>query len=297
MRLPAKSSVSGGKVCSVVNLPPWGRSAMLKIFRGRRSARGEVCNTIPTHRGSKQTDQRTKRRDKKLFIICIDDILIYIGSPQNPAYQKKNVSTPPSKFGYKRCNTAEFGTAVLLACEARGPGLIPRLDRRYNLLSPGSKSICDWQVRIQKFSSGGGGSNLPKNFDEQIKKKRGEGAGFSIYWFSMVEIYFCHWNIFTDHNFYKMTSRCVFSRQNHIRGVCFSFLKCVSDFTGGGGGGSGVLPREIFGLNCVQSCNFWQNKHGTGTFMEAKDSVYDKRSANPFWTWKWFGFFKYWHYV
>ena len=24
--------------------------------------------------------------------------------------------------------------------------------------------------------------------------------------------------------------------------------------------------------------------------MEARDSVYDVRRANPFWTWKWFGF-------
>ena len=49
-----------------------------------------------------------------------------------------------------------------------------------------------------------------------------------------------------------------------------------------GGGGLGVLPQKIFGLNCVKSYYFSQNKHGNGTFMEAKDSVYDGRRANPF---------------
>ena len=53
------------------------------------------------------------------------------------------------------------------------------------------------QARIQEFSSGG--SNLPKNFDKPKKKKkkkkkttkREKGiGGFSIYCFSMVEIYF-----------------------------------------------------------------------------------------------------------
>ena len=31
--------------------------------------------------------------------------------------------------------------------------------------------------------------------------------------------------------------------------------------------------------------------------MEAKDSVYNGSRANPLWTWEWFGFFKYLHYV
>ena len=55
-----------------------------------------------------------------------------------------------------------------------------------------------------------------------------------------------------------MTSRGVFSRKKHIRGVCFSFVQCVSDFTGGGGG----FWWSFFGLNCVKSRNFRQNKHG-----------------------------------
>ena len=49
-----------------------------------------------------------------------------------------------------------------------------------------------------------------------------------------------------------------------------------------GGGYLGVLPHKIFGLNCVKSYYFRQNKHENGTFMEARDSVYDGRRANPF---------------
>ena len=48
-----------------------------------------------------------------------------------------------------------------------------------------------------------------------------------------------------------------------------------------GGGGLGVLPQKYFGLNGVKSCNFRQNKHGNGTFMKARDSVYDGRRGNP----------------
>ena len=63
----------------------------------------------------------------------------------------------------------------------------------------------------------------------------------------------------------------------------FSFVKCVSGFTVGGGGVWGP-PPEIFGLNCVKSCNIRQNKHGNGTFMDVKDSVYDGKRANHLWT-------------
>ena len=45
-------------------------------------------------------------------------------------------------------------------------------------------------------------------------------------------------------------------------------------------GGQGVLPQKNFGLNCVKSFNFIQNKHGNDTFMEARDNVYDRRRAN-----------------
>ena len=47
-------------------------------------------------------------------------------------------------------------------------------------------------------------------------------------------------------------------------------------------GGLGVLPRQFFGLNGVKSCNFKQNKHGNGTFMKARDSVYEGRRDNSF---------------
>ena len=63
------------------------------------------------------------------------------------------------------------------------------------------------------------------------------------------------------------------------------------------GGGLGVLPLKKIGLNGVKLCNFRQNKHGNGTFMKARDSVYDGRRGVTLWTWKWFGFFKYLHYV
>ena len=38
----------------------------------------------------------------------------------------------------------------------------------------------------------------------------------------------------------------------------------------------------MFGLNGVKSCNFRQYKHGNGTFMKARDSVYDGIRDNPF---------------
>ena len=53
-----------------------------------------------------------------------------------------------------------------------------------------------------------------------------------------------------------MTSRGVFSTQNTFRDNCFSFVKCVSGVTvGGGSGGLGSSPKKIFGLNGVKSCN------------------------------------------
>ena len=48
-----------------------------------------------------------------------------------------------------------------------------------------------------------------------------------------------------------------------------------------GGGGSWGPPAEKIGLNDVKSCNFRKNKHGNGTFMNARDSVYDGRRDNP----------------
>ena len=140
-----------------------------------------------------------------------------------------------------------------------------------------------FQARIKEFSSGG--SNLPKNFEKQKKKKKW-GGGFSIYsalvWSkSILAIETALQTIFFFNN---MTCRGVFPRQIHIRGVCFSFVQYGSDFTveGGGGGGLGVFPPKIFCLSCVKSYYFRQNKHGNCTFMEARDSVYDGRRANPF---------------
>ena len=49
----------------------------------------------------------------------------------------------------------------------------------------------------------------------------------------------------------------------------------------GGGGVLGNLSQIIFGLNGVKSCNFRQYEHGNGTFMKARDSVYDGRRDNP----------------
>ena len=43
-------------------------------------------------------------------------------------------------------------------------------------------------------------------------------------------------------------------------------------------GGLGVLPQKIFGFNSVKSCNF---RHGNGTFVKARDSMYDRRRDNP----------------
>ena len=79
-------------------------------------------------------------------------------------------------------------------------------------------------MRIQEFSSGGGGSNFPINFDILSKKKKreGRGRGLSIYYAKVMSK-----SIFAMESFFfiNMTSRGVFSRQNHIRCVCFSFVK------------------------------------------------------------------------
>ena len=77
----------------------------------------------------------------------------------------------------------------------------------------------------------------------------------------------------------NMTSRGIFSRQN-IFEMCFSFVKCVSDVTFGGGVFWGT-PLDNFWLNGVKSCNFRQYKHGNGTFMKARDSVYEGGRDNP----------------
>ena len=146
------------------------------------------------------------------------------------------------------------------------------------------------QARIQEFSSGG--SNLLKNFDKQKKNKikntnkgergRGEGGRLQyLFCFSMVEIYFWHWNSFTDNNFfYKYDIARCFLQAKHIRGDCLSFVKWVSNITGWGSGGPPPPPKKN-GLNGLKSCNFRQYKHRNGTFMKTRDSVYDGRRVNP----------------
>ena len=89
-------------------------------------------------------------------------------------------------------------------------------------------------------------------------------------------------NIFTDNDFYKYDIPRYFLQAKHIRDDCFSFVKfkSVSDVTLGGGGILRNLPRIIFGLNGVKSCYFRQYKHGNGTFIKVRDSVYEGRD-NP----------------
>ena len=48
-----------------------------------------------------------------------------------------------------------------------------------------------------------------------------------------------------------------------------------------GRGVLGNLPQIIFGLNGVKSCNFRQYRHGNGTFMKARDSMYEGK-REPF---------------
>ena len=57
-----------------------------------------------------------------------------------------------------------------------------------------------------------------------------------------------------------MTFPNAFAPPKHIRQVCFSIVKCVSDVTAVVVGGG--LLQKIFGLNGVKSCIFRQNKHG-----------------------------------
>ena len=113
-----------------------------------------------------------------------------------------------------------------------------------------------------------------KNKQKQTKKaKRGEGGRlqyllqYSVFCFSMVEIYFCHWNSFINNNFYKYDIPRCFLQAKHIQGDCLSFAKCVILQ-----GVLGVLPQNFFCLNGVKSCNFKQNKHGNGTFIKARDN-------------------------
>ena len=68
--------------------------------------------------------------------------------------------------------------------------------------------------------------------------------------------------------------------------IVLAFVKCVSDVTVRGGGVSGGLPpvpppQKMFGENGVKTCYFRQNKHGNGTFLKFRDSVYDGRRDNP----------------
>ena len=84
---------------------------------------------------------------------------------------------------------------------------------------------------------GGGGSNHMKNFEKQKKKtkkkqkkktKREEGWRLQyLFCFSMVEIYFCHWNSFINNIFYKYDISWCFLQAKHIKGDCLSFVKCV----------------------------------------------------------------------
>ena len=46
-------------------------------------------------------------------------------------------------------------------------------------------------------------------------------------------------------------------------------------------GGGASSPRIFLGLNGVKSCSFRHNKYGNGTFMIARDSVYDGSRDNP----------------
>ena len=95
-----------------------------------------------------------------------------------------------------------------------------------------------------------GGVQTFRNFWQAKKKKhththtyeKGKG-GFSIYCFSMIEIYFCHRNSFTDNTFSKYDIPRFFLHVKHIRDDCFSFVKCASDVTRGGG-----MEKEKFWL-------------------------------------------------
>ena len=122
-----------------------------------------------------------------------------------------------------------------------------------------------------------GGPTFRKILTSKKKKERGrEGGGFSIYSASVWLNLFLPWKQLF---FYKYDIPRCFLWAKRIRDDCFSFVKCVSDVTVGGG--LGVLPQIFFGFNAVKLCNFRQNKHGNGTFMKARDSMYEGRGANP----------------
>ena len=81
---------------------------------------------------------------------------------------------------------------------------------------------------------GGRGPTFRKNFEKPKKKRGGREGGFSLY-SAIVRSKSIFAMVTALHTTFFMTYRDVFSRQNHIRSVCFSFVKNVSDFTRGGG--------------------------------------------------------------
>ena len=117
----------------------------------------------------------------------------------------------------------------------------------------------------RNFRQGGGGSNLPKNFDkrkknQKTKKKKKRAGAFqkkSIL-LKLVEIYFCNWNSFQGNNFHKydLPPVILFLHTKHIWDYCFSMVKCVSYVTVRGGFGG--PPPETFGFSGVKSCHFRQ---------------------------------------
>ena len=88
-----------------------------------------------------------------------------------------------------------------------------------------------------------------------------------------------------------------FLKANHNGGGCFSFVKCVSDFTVGGGFWG--PPPDIFLVKIVQN-RVIIDKINMEMALSWKPEIactWREKLGLPFWTWKWFRFFKYLHYV
>ena len=96
-------------------------------------------------------------------------------------------------------------------------------------------SLYSIQARIQEFSSGGvqpsekvWKAKKKKKKKKKKNAKKGEGGLLQyLFCFSMVEIYFRHWNSFINNNFYKYDISWCFLQAKHIQGYCLSFVKCV----------------------------------------------------------------------
>ena len=86
------------------------------------------------------------------------------------------------------------------------------------------------------------------------EKGRGRGGGLQyLFCFSMVEIYFSHWNSFTDNKYYKYDIPLCFRQARHTQVLLFKrFVKCVSYVTVGGGSGGPPLRGDVKAVHQIK---------------------------------------------